>query len=86
MISNVVDINIFKAVLKGFNDFNVDTDKEELEESIWTADRGTNIEKALRSLKGTDCVAHVLQTCLRYTSRRATLLPGPSFLSERRAR
>ena len=49
-------------VLTGFNDFNVD--KEELEASIWTTDRGANIEKAFISLKYIDCVAHVLQTCL----------------------
>ena len=61
----IIGENIFAHIVAGFESLNIKEDAWKT--AVWTTDRAANMMATFSRHRRLDCVAHVINTCVRYT-------------------
>ena len=65
LIVLIVEENIFAHIVAGFESLNIE--EGDWKTTVWTTDRAANMKATFSCYRRLDCVAHVINTCVRYT-------------------
>ena len=64
----IIGENIFTHIVAGFESLNIKEDAWKT--AVWTTDRAANMKATFSRHRRLDCVAHVINTCVKIHCRR----------------